>query len=167
MQSLIASDGAKIRILDKFWDLSTCQECVENDKIKYEKFLLTVRFEPTDLSFVARCSTNWATRAFMKADLSKWFLYIHELPICIHWYGFENYKEDRILSCTCTVWCYILEYTCIYIWQNAMSRTNPVFVSTWTTRPNTLRSSKISEFIQCCVSNFAKCIHLYMNEFPP
>ena len=44
---------------------------------------------------------------------------------CIHWYKFENDEEERILSCTWTVLCYILQY--IYIGQIAKRRTRPVF----------------------------------------
>ena len=34
---------------------------------------------------------------------------------CIHWYKFKDDEAERILSCTCTVLCYILEN--INIWQ--------------------------------------------------
>ena len=42
---------------------------------------------------------------------------------CIHLYNFED--VERILSCTCTVLCYILEY--IYMMQIAKIRTSHVF----------------------------------------
>ena len=44
---------------------------------------------------------------------------------CIHWYKFEDDEVERILSCTCTVKCCILEY--IYIGQIAKRWTSPVF----------------------------------------
>ena len=65
----------------------------------------------------------------MKAVLLKWPLYKYVLPIqmytCIHSYKFENNEVERVLSCKCTVLCYILEYS--YIVQLGKRRTCPVF----------------------------------------
>ena len=43
----------------------------------------------------------------------------------VHWYKLENGGVERILSCKCTVLCFILEYS--YIVQIAKKRTSPVF----------------------------------------
>ena len=55
---------------------------------------------------------------------------------CIHWFKFENDEVEHILSCKCTVLCYILGY--IYIVQIAKRRTRPVFTFNMQTRPNIL-----------------------------
>ena len=48
---------------------------------------------------------------------------VYPKPMCTYdWYKFENDAVERILSCTCTVFCYILEY--IYIGQIAKGRTS-------------------------------------------
>ena len=44
---------------------------------------------------------------------------------CIHWHEFKDDEEERILSCKCTVLCYILEY--IYIVQITKRRISHVF----------------------------------------
>ena len=44
----------------------------------------------------------------------------------IHWYKFDNDEVERILSCKCTVLCYILEYC--YIGQITKRLISPVFV---------------------------------------
>ena len=90
-----------------------------------EKFLPTVGLEPTTLIFKVWCYTDWVNRAWWKLYyLIKTPFYIHVLPIpmytCIH--KVEIDELERILSCNCTVLCYILEY--IYIVQIAKRRTH-------------------------------------------
>ena len=113
------------------WDQSTRQERVKGDKIQIEKFLSIVWLEPTTLRFPAWYSTDWATRALMKAVLLEWPLQKHVLPIQM--YKFENVEVESILSSTCTVLCYTLEYRQI---SNLKRRKSPVLFSKCKTRPN-------------------------------
>ena len=65
----------------------------------------------------------------MKVVSFKWPIYKHVLPMpmntFIHWYKFKNNEVERILSCKCTVLCYIFEYS--YYVQRAKRCKSPVF----------------------------------------
>ena len=92
------------------WDLSTCQECVESDIIQNEKLLPRVGLEPTTLRFDVWCSANWSNGTWWEMYYSDdLYTSTYFRLQCIHWYKFEN-EVERILSCKCTVLCYILEY---------------------------------------------------------
>ena len=61
--------------------------------------------------------------SWMKVLLLKWPLYMYFRYQCIHWYKFEVVEVERsILSCTCTVVYYILEYTCIYMYIGQIAK---------------------------------------------
>ena len=83
--------------------------------------------------------TGLSCRLYYLNDL---YVYMYFLYKCIHWYKFENDEVDRILSCKCSVLCYILEYS--YIVQIAKRRTSPV-LSTCKTR-----SSILSDLVFAC-----------------
>ena len=88
------------------WDQLDCQMRVVSDKIQ-KKILPTVGPEPTTLRFEVWCPTDWANKTW-------WMLYyLNDMYFryqCKHWFKFENDEVERILSCKCTVLCYILTY---------------------------------------------------------
>ena len=96
------------------WGQLTCQERVESDKIQNEKFLPTVGPEPTILRFVAWSSTDRATRALIKAEVT----FIHtwsshtNVRIPVHLCKFEDYYEERIL------YMYVHVLYCVTFWIN-------------------------------------------------
>ena len=93
------------------------------------KILANRRIRSSTMRFEVWCSTNWANRALMKVVPFKWSIYKHVLPMpmytFIHWYRFENNEVERILSCKCTVLCYIFEYS--YYVQRAKRCKSSVF----------------------------------------
>ena len=96
-------------------------ELVESNKIQNAKFLPTVGLKPTSLRFVACMMLYQLSFPGFNESFSIKVTFIHTC----HWYKLENDEVERILSCTCTVLCYIFEY--IYIGQIAMRCTSPVF----------------------------------------
>ena len=62
-------------------------------KYKMTKVLPTVGLEPTALKYVARCSTDWATRALMKTLLLKWSLLVWLLYIITYLVSSRPYIE--------------------------------------------------------------------------
>ena len=89
------------------WDQSTSQERIESGKIQNQKSFVNSGTRSHSLRFVARFSTDWASRALINAALSKLPLNIHVLPItmhiCINWYKFANEDVERILHAHCVV----------------------------------------------------------------
>ena len=72
---------------------------------------------PTELTGL-RCKLHY---------LNEHYVYMYFLYQCIHWFKFENDEAERIVSCKCTVLCYILEHSYIVQIHVVKRRTSHMF----------------------------------------
>ena len=104
------------------WHQSTCQERIESEKKpKMKNSCSQWESNPQPWALKSDALPTELTCLDVNYDL---YVHMYFLYQCIRWFKFENDEVEHILSCKCSVLCYILEYS--YIVQIVKRRTSHV-----------------------------------------